>query len=266
MTDISEIRNLIEPHGLVILGILGVAHETPLVLVGNAGSPMWQAFAGSRENSDAQPHPMDRWSKRIGTAVAAELDTEPQATRRPRLGKSSEASGTRGVERPLNAVERSRLPPQAGAGKRDSLDVVFPFDGPPYPPVLDWAKQAGRAYPSPISMFIHGKYGLWHAYRFALLLREAISGISPSAPEIHPCLSCAEQPCLSACPVDAFADDRYRVDACVAYLAASEHSDCRQRGCRARRACPVGVEFQYQAGHARFHMNAFLASQRPLKI
>ena len=46
---------------------------------------------------------------------------EPQATRRPRLGKSSNASGTRGVVRLWHAVERSRLPPQAGAGKRDSF-------------------------------------------------------------------------------------------------------------------------------------------------
>jgi hypothetical protein len=46
---------------------------------------------------------------------------EPQATRRPRLGKSSGASGTRGVVRSSRAVERSRLPPQAGAGKRDSF-------------------------------------------------------------------------------------------------------------------------------------------------
>ena len=30
-------------------------------------------------------------------------------------------SGTRGVVRLWHAVERSRLPPQAGAGKRDSL-------------------------------------------------------------------------------------------------------------------------------------------------
>ena len=46
---------------------------------------------------------------------------EPQATRRPRLGESSAASGTRGVVRSLYAVERSRLPSQAGAGKRDSF-------------------------------------------------------------------------------------------------------------------------------------------------
>ena len=37
------------------------------------------------------------------------------------MGKSSEASGTRRVVRSFHAVERSRLPPKAGAGKRDSL-------------------------------------------------------------------------------------------------------------------------------------------------
>ena len=47
-------------------------------------------------------------------------------------------------------------------------EVVFPFEGPPYPPVLQWAEQAGQAFPSPIAMFIHGKYGLWHAFQFAL--------------------------------------------------------------------------------------------------
>jgi uncharacterized membrane protein YccC len=45
--------------------------------------------------------------------------SEPKATRRYRLGKPSEASGTRGTG-PFYAVERSRLPPQVGAGKRDS--------------------------------------------------------------------------------------------------------------------------------------------------
>jgi len=61
------------------------------------------------------------WSTRAGMWMRSWLAEEPQATRRPRLGKSSEASGTRGVVRSLHAVERSRLPPQAGAGKRDSL-------------------------------------------------------------------------------------------------------------------------------------------------
>ena len=49
---------------------------------------------------------------------------EPQATRRPRLGKSSIASGTRGAVRSWYAVERSRLPAKPGAGKRDSLKAL----------------------------------------------------------------------------------------------------------------------------------------------
>ena len=57
---------------------------------------------------------------------AGEKSEEPQATRRPWLGKSSEASGTRRVVRSLYAVERSRLPPQAGAGKRDSFYKAAP--------------------------------------------------------------------------------------------------------------------------------------------
>jgi peptidyl-dipeptidase A len=52
------------------------------------------------------------------------LTKEPKATRRHRLGKSSNASGTRGVVRLWDAVERSRLPPQAGAGKRASLIIL----------------------------------------------------------------------------------------------------------------------------------------------
>jgi hypothetical protein len=42
---------------------------------------------------------------------------EPKATRRTRLGESSEASGTRGGVRILHAVERSRFSPKAKEGK-----------------------------------------------------------------------------------------------------------------------------------------------------
>lgn len=185
------------------------------MLVGNAGSSLWPAFTRSPENGDGQPQPMDRWSRRIGTAVAVEL------------------------------------------GAR----VVFPFDGPPYPPVLNWAMRSGQAFPSPISMYIHGAFGLWHAYRFALLLPAQATGIASLDVAENPCLSCSRQPCLSACPVGAFTGDEYLVDNCVNYLAADEHSDCRQQGCKARTACPFAPGLQYRPRHARFHMEAFLASQ-----
>jgi len=70
------------------------------------------------------------WDVQADYQLIAIHAEEPQATRRPRLGKSSEASGTRGVARLLHAVERSRLPPQAGAGKRDSLTLSLAPDLP----------------------------------------------------------------------------------------------------------------------------------------
>ena len=57
----------------------------------------------------------------FAATVVDSLKEEPQATRRPRLGKSSEASGTRGGVRSWHAVERSRFLPQAKEGKRDSF-------------------------------------------------------------------------------------------------------------------------------------------------
>ena len=61
--------------------------------------------------------------KQAPTRYAGFHTMEPKATRRPWLGKSSEASGTRRVVRSFHAVERSRLPPKAGAGKRDSFNL-----------------------------------------------------------------------------------------------------------------------------------------------
>jgi hypothetical protein len=40
---------------------------------------------------------------------------------------------------------------------------------------------------------------------------------------------------------------------------------CREGGCLARRACPVGDEFRYLPAQARFHTEAFLrtTAQKP---
>ena len=219
MPDANLIKGLLRKFGLVVLGVLDQQDGGLIVLAGNAGSGMWEAFTNSPEGTDGLPHPMDRWSTRIGGEIAAELGSA----------------------------------------------VVFPFEGPPYPPFLDWAGKSGAAFPSPISMFIHQEYGLWHAYRFALLLQEALPGFPPALKGVSPCLSCETQPCLSACPVDAFTAGKYRVKDCVAYLAADTNSDCREQGCSARKACPEAKEFHYLPAHARFHMNAFLKSRYIIK-
>ena len=50
--------------------------------------------------------------------------------------------------------------------------------------------------------------------------------------------------------------------ACVAHLDSAEGADCREHGCRARRACPIGVEHRYAPDQARFHLQAFRNAQR----
>lgn len=44
-----------------------------LVLLGNAGSSLWPAFAASVEYRDGRPDPLDRWSSRVGGEMARRL-------------------------------------------------------------------------------------------------------------------------------------------------------------------------------------------------
>jgi hypothetical protein len=112
-------------------------------------------------------------------------------------------------------------------------------------------------HPSPIGLSIHPRFGLWHAYRGALLFATRIE-VPPVAAAASPCEACAARPCLSACPVGAFRPGQYDVTACVRHVKSEQGRDCRDHGCRARRACPVGTEFSYSGAQARFHMRAFL--------
>ena len=147
--------------------------------------------------------------------------------------------------------------------KETRVKVIFPFDGPPYPPFLDWASQASVSFQSPVSMFIHPQFGLWHAFRFALVVDEPRAELAADTIVQSPCTACADQPCLDACPVNAFGEGGYQLDACVGYLHGKPESTCVKAGCAARRACPVGRDFTYQPEHAQFHMAAFIAAHPP---
>lgn len=137
--------------------------------------------------------------------------------------------------------------------------AVFPFDTPPLP-FLTWARRGGAGHVSPLGLNIHPTYGLWHAYRAALLFSVAFD-MPPPSPGAHPCESCAGKPCLSACPVGAFGGKTYDVKTCAAHIAARQGADCMSGGCLARRACPVGQGFSYAPQQAQFHMRAFLAAR-----
>jgi len=136
--------------------------------------------------------------------------------------------------------------------------VIFPFEGPPHQPFLHWAGKTGLAVSSRLSLYIHKKYGLWHAYRFALAVPGIFETATTETRFQSPCLDCSDQPCLDVCPVDAFEGGSYQVDLCVDFLVSDTDSACRSLGCEARRACPVGKAFKYSAEQARFHMDAFV--------
>ena len=139
--------------------------------------------------------------------------------------------------------------------------ALFPFGGPPHLPFVAWAKRAEPVAESPLGILIHPVYGLWHAYRGALAFAEEIP-LPPRADRPRPCDTCADQPCLTACPVGAFGPAGYDVGSCAEHISAPAGADCMAEACRARRACPVGREYLYQPEQAAFHMIHFLEARR----
>ncbi len=118
--------------------------------------------------------------------------------------------------------------------------ALFPFEGPPYLPFQRWARRAEPVHPSPLRQLIHPEFGLWHAYRGALLFREKLHR---PRPQRHP------NPCQGT--------------ACIGYLeeqAGNGQKDFLGRGCLSRRACPVGLKYAYRPAQAGFHMQALLAA------
>lgn len=137
---------------------------------------------------------------------------------------------------------------------------LFPFGGPPHLPFQRWAQRAEPVHPSPVGVLIHPDFGLWHAYRGALAFAEKLE-LPPPDRRPSPCDSCADKPCLSACPVHAFDGAAYDVPACVGHITGPDSGDCMSQGCLARRACPVGRAYIYEPAQADFHMRAFAGAQ-----
>jgi len=79
---LSQLDQSLAEHGLCVRGAFEVSAEDPmpapglgvtpaaLVIVGHAGSALWAAFSASSEFCDGHPDPLDRWSRRIGEALA----------------------------------------------------------------------------------------------------------------------------------------------------------------------------------------------------
>lgn len=113
--------------------------------------------------------------------------------------------------------------------------AVFPHEGPPFHSFVRWAQRAEPVHPAPIGLLIHPRYGLWHAYRAALLFAEDLA-VPDNLAQTAPCETCTARPCLHAGPGDPRGPSSF--DA-------------------ARRACPVGREFTYGDEQSAFHQRAF---------
>lgn len=232
--DAEELQARLEEHGLKLWGATDLAvDDCPVgeesrkgmvaALVGNAGPSMWRSFDASDEKIDGNPDPLDRWTRKVVTKIGDE----------------------------------------AGLVSR------FPSDKPWWPFQRISARVMGLKQ-SPLGILIHPEYGLWHAFRALLLVEpetEIVShlkGLSPD-PEavIHPCDSCMDKPCISACPVDAFGSiGAARIDRgrCLSHVVSGATPHCLDMGCYSRSACPVGKEWRYGDAQLKFHMLSYSSS------
>jgi Fe-S-cluster-containing dehydrogenase component len=110
--------------------------------------------------------------------------------------------------------------------------------------------------PSPLGILMHPTYGLWHAYRGALLFEDEISLPKPHA-AIHFCDTCVAKPCLNSCPVDAYSGEGFAHQACLVHVRGTDGTPCLAGGCLDRNACPYGAEYRYPPEVQAFHMTAF---------
>ena len=162
-----------------------------------------------------------------------------------------------GSSDPLDHWTRQVVEPIAA---QFGAEAYFAFEGPPYHPFQHWAMQAEYVFQSPIGPLIHPKYGLWHAYRAALVFDEVLE-FPNQEQAANPCDSCEDKPCLSTCPAGAFTTEIYDIPSCVEYLKTSAGETCLTKNCAARRACPIGKEYQYNNIQSKHHMSAFFKAQ-----
>lgn len=228
LTNMSALESSLEALGMVCFGGFTLEpNHCPegredfvgrsAILVGNAGSAMWDVFSRSEFAQDGHPNPMDRWTQDSVTSLSAEF----------------------------------------------GLDPLFPFEK-PFWPFQRFAVAATGMKSSPLGLLIHPVYGLWQAYRAALVLDASqenahlFNGLLPAGEaKIHPCDTCVDKPCLTACPVDAFTGATLEVEPCRAHLASDDVPRCMEIGCRARGACPVGEAYTYADAQVQFHMRSF---------
>jgi hypothetical protein len=127
-------------------------------------------------------------------------------------------------------------------------------------PLQQLGELAGWCRPSPLGLGISPIYGLWFAYRAAFLV-DADLPLTAFVPAISPCDTCADKPCITACPPGAVRlVEGFDVFTC-SHFRLEEHSPCHDR-CLARLACPVAPEHRYSLAQVQYHYGRSLQTIR----
>ncbi|MEQ1942843.1 4Fe-4S dicluster domain-containing protein [Mesorhizobium sp. VNQ89] len=219
--DLFRIEAALSAHGLIQRGGFNFADASP---PGPSGRPAKSILMVGQAGDALWPHFL-RWRERQSESIANPLDTWCREV----IGAVAACFGAR---------------------------AVSPSDR-PYLPFQQWAMRAEGLKPSPLGILMHPEYGLWHAYRGALLLDVEIPIQAPRE-VIHLCDLCTGKPCLKSCPVDAYSPDGFAYQACLGHVRAPKGEPCRTSGCLDRNACPYGTAYRYAAAEQAFHMAAFM--------
>lgn len=249
---IQKIKALIEQHGLVSSSFafndlpnsvkqkLRDACNTHfdncyVLLLANAGSEFWQVLTSPDRNKEVSGNEVSG-NKATGKDV---LNNDP-------------------VDNFSIAIAKQII--AAGEQTQDA-QIVYPG----YPvPLIKLGELSGWSTPSPLGLGLHPEYGPWFAYRALIKSTEPLQPVQTLkdiANASSPCLSCADAPCVSACPASATSKDKvFDIDRCVSQRLAAD-STCETQ-CHARNACPVGQAYRYSEQQREYHMTHALDALR----
>ncbi|UCI05004.1 hypothetical protein [Mesorhizobium sp. B1-1-8] len=218
----AEIAAALAGDGLILRGgfIFAEGEAAP---AGISGAQARSVLLVGQAGAAPWPH-FQRWLERQASGIANPLDTWSRQV----IGALADQFGAR---------------------------AVSPSDR-PYLPFQQWAMRAEGLKPSPLGILMHPEYGLWHAYRGALLFEDELAIADPYV-AVHLCDTCIDKPCLKACPVDAYSEQGFGHEACRGHVRRPRGGPCRTGGCLDRNACPYGTEYRYPPEVQAFHMAAF---------